>query len=274
MHLKRALVLLLSCATTFTAPLASVGDEVLSESVPCMYRSSACSLLAYRSLDCCETSVAIMSPQLTLEVYEKRAARQSTDLRGFSTNTTISAELPDSLLTGEFELHTEYVAPATLRFTPVHFVGDHFVKSNVINRYLQAENQHVVRHDQPSTAINSKNYSFHHVMTARGGGCMLHHYAVKARRKRVGLFDGEVAIDAETGSLRMAKGTFVKSPSFFVKEIEFEREYEDLENFTVPVHLHLSTMARFVGRVELDVTMSYHSIVAQATETLGTSQHY
>ena len=261
MQLKWALLLLF--AVVVTAVGATAGDQPRSNTMTCSYIEN-CALREYRSLPDSARVSAIMSPPLALEVYQKRAAEQRRILGGFSASTTVTAELLDSLQSGEFELLTDYVAPASLRFTPIRFVGDGFVKTNVINRYLDAENQHVVRHDQASTAINCKNYSFQYVRTITEGDGARHHYLVKPRYKRVGLFNGEIAIDAETGSLRVSKGRLVKSPSFFVKNIEFEREYEDVEGFTVPVHIHSSAKARFVGRIELEVAIYYHSIVAQA----------
>lgn len=207
-----------------------------------------------------------MSPELALSTYYRRAARQAGGLASYGVSTIVNANLPDSMQQGRFELQTQYIAPATLRFTPLRFTGDRFVKSHIINRYLQAEVQHVERQDRAATAINLANYTFNHKRTETIGGRVLHVYTVKPRRKSPGLFKGEIALDAITGSLRRAKGTMVKSPSFFIRKIEFEQDYEDVNDLTVPVHLRSTAKARLVGRVVIDVTMRDYSLLAQNEE--------
>jgi hypothetical protein len=204
-----------------------------------------------------------MSPELALNTYYRRAARQAGGLASYGMSTVVDANLPDTLQQGRFELRTQYIAPSTLRFTPLHFTGDRFVKSHVINRYLQAEAQHVERQDRGATAINLANYTFSYKRSETTGGQVLHVYAVKPRRKSPGLFKGEITLDATTGSLRRAKGTMVKSPSFFIRKIEFEQDYEDVGDLTVPVHLRSTAKARLVGRVVIEVTMRDYSLLAQ-----------
>jgi len=209
-----------------------------------------------------------MSPDLALSVYASRSERQAGALASYTSTTLVDADLPDALQQGRFELRSEYVAPAILRFTPVRFTGDRFVKSNVINRFLNSEVQHVEKQDRAATAINSRNYSFNFKRTEPSGGRWVHIYAVKPRRKVPGLFKGEIALDAMTGSLRRATGTMVKSPSFFIRKIEFEQEYADVDDFTLPVRLHSTARARLIGRVVIDVLMRDYSLLAQAKDAV------
>ena len=208
-----------------------------------------------------------MSPELALSMYQKRSVRQTGMAPSYTARTVVTAELPDVLQKGEFELRTQYIAPVTLRFTPVHFIGDLFVKSNVINRFLQSEVAHVERQDEASRAISSANYTFAYKRTEWLDGQLVHIYAVKPRKKRPGLFKGEIAVGATTGSLRRAKGALVKSPSFFIRKIEFEQDFADIDGFTVPVRLHSTAKARWVGRVTVDVfTRDYLLVMAEVKE--------
>jgi hypothetical protein len=204
-----------------------------------------------------------MSPELTLSAYQLRAARQGRMLTSYDASTVVNADLPDTLQQGRFELRTRFIAPSSLRFTPLRFTGDGFVRSQVINRYLHAEMQHVERQDRTATAITSANYNFNYKRTESTGEHVLHVYSVKPRRKSPGLFKGEIALDATTGSLRRSKGTLVKSPSFFIRKIEFEQEYEDVGDVTVLVHLRSSAKARLVGRVRIEVVIRDYSLLAK-----------
>jgi hypothetical protein len=202
-----------------------------------------------------------MSPELALDSYEQRATRQAAELASYSATMVIRAELPESSQHGEFELERHYSAPRSLAFRVVQFTGDAFVKSNVITRLLQSEVDHVQKDDPALTAISTANYKFSYKATPMIQGRMMHVYQVKPRKKRVGLFKGRVYLDAYTGSLLYATGTLVKSPSFFIKKIEFMQEYADFGPFTFPVHMHTEANTRLIGRAIVDVEQrDYHPL--------------
>ncbi len=194
-----------------------------------------------------------MSPELALETYEQRSAQQNELLAAYTASTTIAAELPDTAQRGQYELTREYVAPRTLKFTALHFSGDKFVKSNVILRMLQSEVSHVERQEGAQTAINAVNYKFSYKGVQEIDGRPVHVYAVKPRQKRPGLFKGRIYVDVASGSLRRAEGTLVKTPSFFIKSIDFVQDYADFDHFTFPVHVHSVAKTRIVGRAVVDV---------------------
>ena len=199
-------------------------------------------------------TLPVMSPELALTTYERRAAQQAAELASYSAVTVIHAELPETSQQGEYELQRKFEAPHTLLFTPVHFTGDGFVKSNVITRLLQSEVDHVEKDDPALTAITPANYKFSYKGVTRVGDRLVHVYQLKPHKKRLGLFKGKIYLDAHTGALVRAEGTAVKSPSFFVKHIEFQQEYEDVQSFTLPVHIHSEAKARIVGRTIVDIT--------------------
>ena len=196
-----------------------------------------------------------MSPELALQTYENRAAWQAEELGSYSATTVVHAELPQTSQRGEFEVERHYAAPHTLEFKAVQFTGDNFVKTNVITRLLQSEVDHVQKDDPALTAITQANYKFSYKATPMIQGRMMHVYQVKPRKKRAGLFKGRIYLDAYTGSLLYATGSVVKSPSFFVKKIEFVQEYSEFGRFTFPVHIHSEASARLVGRAIVDI---YH----------------
>jgi hypothetical protein len=194
-----------------------------------------------------------MAPELALEVMANHALIQGAHLGSYSAVSTVTAKLPDLKESGEFELDRRYVAPKTLQFKPVRFTGDGFVKSNVIVRLLQSEVDQVQK-DQPSqTAIDNHNYKFAYKGHEVVNGRLVHVFHLKPRKKRPGLFKGRVFVDAYTGTLVRAEGRMVKSPSIFIKDIDFVQDYADINGFTFPVRMHSQAKARIVGRVIVDV---------------------
>jgi hypothetical protein len=211
-----------------------------------------------------------MAPELALDTYFRRTQRQTLQLGAYTAKTIIAADLPSTSQHGEFELMRSFSAPNSLKFQPVRFEGDGFVKSNVIVRLLQSETSHVEKNEAQTTAINDSNYKFNFKGDDQIGGRVVHVYAVKPREKRVGLFKGRVAIDVTTGSLVRAEGEFVKSPSVFIKKIEFVQDFVDVGGFTLPVHMHSVADTRIYGKAIVEV--ENHSYQARPVDAMAAQQ--
>ena len=211
-----------------------------------------------------QATLPLMSPDLALSTYARRTAEQTSELAAYSAITVIHAELPETAQQGEFELQRKFEAPHSLQFTPMHFSGDGFVKNNVITRVLQSEVDHVQKDDPSQTAITPANYRFSYKGASRIDDRLVHVFQVKPHKKRPGLFKGRIYLDAHTGALVRAEGSVVKSPSFFVKHIEFVQDYTDVQSFTLPAHIHSEATARIVGRTIVDIVHRDYQAVPTA----------
>ncbi len=200
-------------------------------------------------------SLPVLSPELALQIFESQGLQQVSGLQAYTDDTLVIAELSDSSQRGAFELRREYVAPRSLKYKPMTFTGDTFVKSNVITRVLQSEVDYVEKGDSALTALTRANYKFSYKGDQQLNGNAVHVYQVKPHRKRVGLFKGRVYLDAHTGNLLRSEGSIEKSPSFFVRKIEFVQDCAAVGGYTFPVHLHTTARTRLLGKVVLDV---YH----------------
>jgi hypothetical protein len=219
-------------------------------------------------------SLPRMSAELALAAYQQQASRQSQALVGYSAATLIRAELPASSQRGEFELERRYTAPRSLAFKPLHYEGDGFVKTNVIARLLQSEVDHVQKDDPTSTALRPENYKFSHKGTAQLAGRAVHVFQVKPRKKRPGLFKGQIYLDAYTGSLVRVEGRVVKSPSLFVKKIDFVQDYANVNGFTFPVRMHSEAKAALVGRTVVDIENRDYQPVPAPLESASSAGSY
>jgi hypothetical protein len=199
-------------------------------------------------------SLPRMSPELALATFHKRSQIQAADLGSVASVAEIAAQLPDTQQQGTFQLRRSYTAPRELKFTPIQFTGDSFVKTNVINRLLQSEVDHAEKNEPAATALSAENYKFSYKGVEQIDGTAVHVYQLKPRHKVPGLFKGRIYVNAATGALRRAEGTLVKSPSWFVKKIEFVQEYADVGGFVLPVRVHSSANTRLVGKAVVDIT--------------------
>ena len=214
-----------------------------------------------------------MAPELALQVCRGRSVIQAEQLASYSATTLIRAQLPDTAQSGEYEVQRHYLAPRTLEFKAVRFTGDTFVKTNVITRLLQSEVDHVQKDDPALNAISPTNYKFSYKGLSQIEGRRVHVYQVKPRQKRAGLFKGRIYINAYTGSLVRAEGRPVKSPSLFIKKIDFVQDYADIGRFTFPVHVHSEATARIVGRAIVDVYQRDYQPVANTEANTVVAGH-
>jgi len=194
-----------------------------------------------------------LAPELALQFAQKHAEWQSVALAAYTDEVEIDAQLPDTLQKGDYHLIREYASPNALSFRPVEFTGDDFVKHNVITKLLQSEVEHVQKNEGAQTALSAQNYKFSYKGSEKLDGHDVHIFAVKPRKKVPGLFKGKIYVDAFNGSLRRAEGMVVKSPSFFIKKIEFVQDYDDVNGFNFPVRMHSTAMTRVVGRAIVDI---------------------
>jgi len=209
----------------------------------------------------------LMSPELALQTYTARSARQTNDLASYTATTVIHAELPETKQQGEYEVKRQYSAPKSLLFTALRFTGDTFVKSNVIIRLMQSEVDHVQKDDGRLVAVSDANYKFSYKGLREQDGRPVHIYQLKPHKKRLGLIKGTMSLNARTGSLVRLEGVPAKSPSVFLSKIKLEQDYADFGPFTLPVHVHSEAKASIVGKTIVDVYHRDYQVVPGAVQT-------
>jgi hypothetical protein len=140
-----------------------------------------------------------------------------------------------------------------ITYKALGFSGDNTVKQEVITRYLAAESE---GRENGTIAISPANYKFRYAGRIVQNGQTTIILQVTPRKKAVGLFKGELWLDAETGMPLREAGVFVKSPSVFLKKIAFVRDYELHDGVSIPKHIASRVDTRIVGRAELQIDFS------------------
>ncbi|MBZ5591706.1 MAG: hypothetical protein LAP39_05685 [Acidobacteriia bacterium] len=170
--------------------------------------------------------------------------------RGAEMEADIEATLPKLKKAGTLRAHRRISCAGQVIYRVLDYSGDPGVKREVISRYLAAESE---ERDAGSIAITPANYEFR-LKAARGPeGQAVWIFRLKPRKKRVGLFKGELWLDAETGMPLHEAGQFVKVPSIFLKRIRFARDYGIRDGVSIPTSIDSTVETRLVGRAELHV---------------------
>lgn len=195
-----------------------------------------------------------MAPELALQVCQAKSQLQAKSLGEYEDETIIEAELPKTSQKGRYRLQRVWSAPKSLAFRAIDFAGDGFVKTQVIARILQSEVDRSKSDDEQDAGITAANYKFSYKGLDEIDSHPVHVFQVKPRSKRVGLFKGRIYVDVYSGALRRSEGKMVKSPSFFVKNIQFVQDYMEVGGFNLPTHLHTTATAKIIGPAVIDVT--------------------
>lgn len=176
------------------------------------------------------------------------------DLRGASMEVEISANVPKLKENGKLRALRMISRVGQVTYRVAAFQGPNFVKKEIIARYLDAERQ---SQDKENIDITPQNYKFHYRgerQTPSGASAFV--FQVQPRKKRVGLYKGELWLDAHLYLPVLEKGRFVKNPSLFFKKVEFERGFSIQDGLSVPSYITSTIDTRLVGKVELNINYS------------------
>jgi len=188
-----------------------------------------------------------------LEKYLANAESQKTSLRGVQMDIEIDASLPKLQKSGRLKALRSISKLGQITYQGLKFIGDTTIKNDVIVRYLTAEKQ---SQDMAAMALTPKNYKFKYKGETERNGMMVHVFQVSPRKKRVGLFKGELWVDASTYLPVRESGRFVKNPSVFLKKIDFVRDYQIKDGVAFPSHIQSRIDTRFWGPAEVSVSFT------------------
>jgi len=188
-----------------------------------------------------------------LDGYLNRARQQESSLRDVTMEVEIEANLPRLNKRGKLHALRHISRLGKVTYEALSFIGDNIIKKDVIARYLAAEIKSTEDADLSSIAINRENYKFKYRGMYGSGDWKLHLFELSPRKKRVGLFDGWLWLEASTCLPVRESGRFVKNPSIFLRRIEFLRDYEIRDGVAVPVRIESTIQTRLVGTAKLDI---------------------
>jgi len=163
----------------------------------------------------------------------------------------IQASLPKLKKEGTMQGMKVISASGQVAYRFLRFTGDKLIKTDVIGRFLTAEAQPPERFG--NVAITRENYKFHYLRTADYNNSPAYVYQLKPRKKRTGLFKGELWLDATTAAPLRESGELVKSPSIFVQHFRFVRDYPEHAFCGAPQRTSITVQTRIVGSAEMIV---------------------
>ncbi len=193
------------------------------------------------------------SPDSAQIIQNYLAASQAhqDSLRGATMEVDIDASIPDLKKKGKLHALRNISKLGQITYKVLGFQGDNTIKKEVIARYLSAEQQ---SQGDNRMALTPDNYKFKYKgKQSLQSGEAVYVFQVIPRKKAVGLFKGEVSLDAASYLPVLEKGRMVKNPTVFFRNVDFERAYRIENGISIPEHVNSVINTRVVGKVELNI---------------------
>ena len=177
--------------------------------------------------------------------------QQQDALKGETLEVDIDASVPKLKKQGKLHALKNVSKLGKITYHALGFGGDNMVKTEVIARYLSAEVQ--ANKDDANLAVTPQNYKFKYKGMENIDGRDVYLLHVTPRQKKVGFFKGDLWLDRETYMPVQESGSFVKTPSIFLKKMQFVRKYDIQNGLSVPQRIRAKAEVRFIGPIELNI---------------------
>ncbi len=201
-----------------------------------------------------------------VDQFTTASRNQQHVLDGASMDVNIEASLPKLKKQGKLHALRRISKLGRITYEALRFEGDNTVKNNVIARYLAAETESQ-KEPSEALAVTPANYRFKYKRETELEGRTVYVMGVTPKKKKVGLYNGEIWIDAQTFLRVRESGRFVKTPSIFLKKIEFVRNYDIKDGVSVPREIRSLVDTRLVGAAELTIAFSNIALINPALDS-------
>lgn len=190
--------------------------------------------------------------ELFSRLHERHDWQQS-HLSEFSVVRTYTVRNQKREVVAQEVVTMKYSPQGTKVFTVVSTKGSGFVRTHVFQPLMAREAARTRDRNDSDALITSENYKFEITGKEQVGTyeCIVVHAI--PRHKKSDLFEGEIWIDSRDFGIVKIKGHLAKSPSFWIKRVDFERQYEKISGFFVLLRETAAANIRIYGRRTLTV---------------------
>jgi hypothetical protein len=129
---------------------------------------------------------------------------------------------------------------------------------------MKDEKKRIRVNKDPDSLITPENYTLEMVGTERIGGsnCSVIHAVPK--HSQTDLFEGKIWIDTEDFAIVKITGRLAKSPSFWIKRVDFVRDYQKIDGFWLLSEEDAVSTIKLFGKERL--TVDYQSYAVNGSE--------
>jgi hypothetical protein len=166
------------------------------------------------------------------------------------------------------EAWTEYQPGRGFTFEVVREEGSEYIRNRVLRGILKSEQELIERGKPLRAPLEAKNYTFEDGGMTDAG---MRRVVLKAARKSDGIVNGSLFIEPESGDLVGIEGRLVKSPSFWVRDVDVTWKYGRVGGHLVPLEMTTVGRVRLYGRATFRMVYDYVSVDGQPVGALKTT---
>lgn len=144
------------------------------------------------------------------------------------------------------------------RYTVLAEDGSGIIRSRVLRKALEAEQEAVAQGEVARSAISSANYRI--AFGDHDDKTGLDRLRIIPLRKDRMLVDGTISVLATDGELIRIEGRLAKSPSFWTNHVDIVRRYGRVEGVHVPLSIESTANLKIVGDSVFSMTYTYESV--------------
>ena len=156
------------------------------------------------------------------------------------------------------EAWTEYTPGRGFTYEIVREGGSDYVRNKILRGMLVSEQKLIAGGKRLHASLESMNYVFEDGGMVDGG---LQRVLLKPAKKSDGILNGSVLLDPESGLITTIQGRLVKSPSFWLRDVNLTcQEYAHVGDRVVPVEMTSTGRVPMFGRSNFRMVYDYESI--------------
>ena len=210
----------------------------------------------------------IESPLTTSQVVNRMVEmneRRAEALRAYTSLRTYHLELHGILnLQADMEVKMTYRYPGDKDFIILSQSGSAYIRSHVLKRLIEAENESSHRDEVHQVAITPENYDFELAGFEHDGNEGYYILNVTPKVNRKYLFKGRIWVDDRDYAIARIEGQPAKAPSWWTTKVNFVAQYERVGNFWLPASNKSVTSVRVFGRSLLTIRCKDYDLTSTA----------
>jgi hypothetical protein len=158
---------------------------------------------------------------------------------------------------GWLEVWTENRPGAGFSYTVIREGGYDYVRNKILHGVLKGEAE-LLAHGKPlRAALVPRNYEIEDGGVTDAG---LMRLLLHPARKSEGIVRGSALVEPDGGSVVRIEGRLVKSPSFWVRDVDVTWKFTRFGDAVVPTELASSARVVFYGRQPFKMTYDYEMV--------------
>jgi hypothetical protein len=174
----------------------------------------------------------------------------------------LEAGIAGSSRHGWLEAWTDFRPSSGLTVDVVAEGGHEYVRDKILRKMLVNEQQLIARGFPLRAPLEARNYTFEDGGTSDDGSQRI---VLKAARKFDGVVNGALFLSPDAGYVTRIEGRLVKSPSFWVKDVDVTWQYARIDGHVLPVRMTSTGRVRMIGQSTFTMTYDYVSIQGHPT---------